>query len=97
LATATQKEWAVIPSETFRHLVENLTCRVQALIEAPGGITILSRCPDTVDTFVAVNTTHFTHCIDFLMAHVSTLSGLLQVFVIMFTILLNYNTCPYFT
>jgi hypothetical protein len=47
-------------------------------------------------TFVTVNAIHFTHYIDFLMAqHVSTLLGLLQV--IMFTILLNYNECPYFT
>jgi hypothetical protein len=39
LATALQEEWAAIPLETFRHLVESLPCRVRAVIKAKGGPT----------------------------------------------------------
>jgi hypothetical protein len=39
VATALQEEWAVIPPETFRHLVESLPRRVQAVIKAKGGPT----------------------------------------------------------
>jgi hypothetical protein len=39
LATALQEEWAAIPPETFRHLVESLPGRVQAVIKPKGGPT----------------------------------------------------------
>jgi hypothetical protein len=44
LATALQEEWAAIQLETFRHLVESLPSRVQAVIKAKGGPT-LCYCP----------------------------------------------------
>jgi hypothetical protein len=37
--TALQEEWAAIPPETFRHLVDSLTGRVIAVIKAKGGPT----------------------------------------------------------
>jgi transposase len=37
--TALQEEWAVIPPETFRHLVESLPGRVRAVIKAKSGPT----------------------------------------------------------
>jgi hypothetical protein len=37
LATTLQEEWAAIPPETFRHLVESLPGRVRAVIKAKGG------------------------------------------------------------
>jgi hypothetical protein len=39
LTTALQEEWATIPPEMFRHLVENHPCRVRAAIKAKGGPT----------------------------------------------------------
>jgi hypothetical protein len=39
LATALQEEWAAIPPETFRHLVEILPGRVRVVIKAKGGPT----------------------------------------------------------
>jgi hypothetical protein len=39
LATALLEEWAAIPPETFRHLVESLPDRVRAVIRAKGGPT----------------------------------------------------------
>jgi hypothetical protein len=39
LATDLQEEWAAIPLETFRHLVESLPGRVRAVIKAKGGAT----------------------------------------------------------
>jgi hypothetical protein len=36
LATALQEEWAAIPPETFRHVVESLPGRVRAVIKAKG-------------------------------------------------------------
>jgi hypothetical protein len=39
LATALQEEWAAIPPDTFRHLVESLLGRVQAVIKLKGGPT----------------------------------------------------------
>jgi hypothetical protein len=39
LATALQEEWAAIPPETFRHLVESLPGRVRAVIKPKGGPT----------------------------------------------------------
>jgi transposase len=36
LATALQEEWAAIPPETYRHLVESLPSRVRAVIKAKG-------------------------------------------------------------
>jgi hypothetical protein len=39
LATALQEEWAAIPPETFRHLVESLLGRVGAVIKAKRGPT----------------------------------------------------------
>jgi hypothetical protein len=37
LAAALQEDWAAIPPEMFRHLVESLLGRVQAVIKAKGG------------------------------------------------------------
>jgi hypothetical protein len=37
LATALQEEWAAIPPAMFRHLVESLPGRVQAVIKVKGG------------------------------------------------------------
>jgi hypothetical protein len=34
-----QEEWAAIPPETFRYLVESLLVRVRAVIKAEGGPT----------------------------------------------------------
>jgi hypothetical protein len=39
LATTLQEEWAAIPPETFRHLVESLPGKVRAVIKAKGGPT----------------------------------------------------------
>jgi transposase len=39
LATALQEEWAAIPLETFRHLVESLPGKVRAAIKARDGPT----------------------------------------------------------
>jgi hypothetical protein len=39
LATTLQEEWAAIPMETFRHLVESLPGKVRAVIKAKGGPT----------------------------------------------------------
>jgi hypothetical protein len=39
LATALQEEWAAIPPETFRHLVESLPSRVRGVIKAKVGPT----------------------------------------------------------
>jgi transposase len=39
LATALQEEWAAIPPEMFRRLVESLPDRVRAVIKAKGGPT----------------------------------------------------------
>jgi hypothetical protein len=39
LATALQEDWAAIPPETFRHLVQSLRDRVPAVIKAKGGPT----------------------------------------------------------
>jgi hypothetical protein len=39
LTTALQEEWAAIPPETFRHLVESLPRRVWAVIKAKNGPT----------------------------------------------------------
>jgi hypothetical protein len=36
-ATALQEEWAAIPPETFRHLVESLPGRVLAVINSKNG------------------------------------------------------------
>jgi hypothetical protein len=40
LATALQEEWAAIPPETFTHMVESLSGRVQAVIKEKGGPTL---------------------------------------------------------
>jgi hypothetical protein len=37
LSTALQEEWAAIPSEIFRHLVESLPSRFRAVIKAKAG------------------------------------------------------------
>jgi transposase len=39
LATALQEEWAAIPPETFRHLVESLLGTIRTVIKAKGGPT----------------------------------------------------------
>jgi transposase len=39
MAKTLQEEWAAIPQETFRHLLESLPGRVRAVTKAKGGPT----------------------------------------------------------
>jgi hypothetical protein len=43
MATALLEEWAAIPLETFRHIVESLPARVRAVIKTKGGPTRYKR------------------------------------------------------